>query len=1183
MASSTWQSLGPAPINRPGSLDDNGRVAAVAIDPTNTARWFIGGDTGGVWETLDQGKFWIPRTDGQLSLAIGAIAFAPSDPGTMYVGTGNNRFGGTGLLRSTDFGTSWEVRSQMFVGSGFSRLLVSPGDQLVVSAAVLAPPSYYDQGHRLPDPLANGIFRSNDGGETWQLQLSGRMTDLIVHPGDFRYQYAGLADESGEHNGLYRTLDGGENWQAVTGPWNSSAPGRIGRVALAVAPSDPDAVYAFLQEHSGSCWGLWRTTAAWGEVPGWEEIELPKDANCSTGPGFTLIVHPLAADVVYLGIVVLYKFDGTNWFWDPSMHPDQVALAFADSRLVSGNDGGVASRVEVPHAPLPFTSNSFESNNGDLSVAQFYAGCVESNSAQTAAGGMQDNGVATWRETDAQRWKQELGGDGYGCVFAPSNPARRAATSNGRAYRTLNGGTSWQNTSGGIPADGGIFVPLEQCPTDESVLLLSRDTILYRSDGFFDAPAPLWQPNGPPLPGMPFCFIECIPAIAFAPSPAPCTTYAIGTIDGRVALTVNGGSSWSDLDPGNSLPDRPVFDLTFSASDPNVLYAAVGGYDGGTPGRPGHVLRTRNALASRPDWVDIGPPIDLPANAIRVLGSSVFVGTDRGAWRSHSDGATWVQEGPPADLPNVRVYDLRLAPDAGKLFAFTYGRGAFHRDLDRCDYALSVPTGGGSITGYVTPGTIGSVGGTCGAQSPPGPEQMYAWRPQGSGMAAVSTCGETEFDAVLSVWEGDCKDGKEAACSIDAGPFEGCGGHGTGLEMPVVAGTTYFIVVEGLKEAGGQFTLNVIEPPAMPTSTETPVEATPTPTASLTPISPSPTPTTEGGPCCAAHSGTGCDIPDCQACVCSRDDFCCSNTWDSLCASHPECQEVCECAGGTPTPTAPPESPTPTATPGGPCCDTHGGPGCDLSGCEACVCGYNSFCCTVAWDVGCVGTAVRCAGSCGCEGIIEPTWTPQTPPDATSTPSPTTPPATKTLAVTATSGPPTSSPTETPTPATVATASPTSSPTEPRTKTVVETATLTPTPSETATPARTVSVTPSASATLTASVSPLPTVTLTTPPCTGDCNDDKKVTVDELVRGVRIALGEGGDCPIFDADHNQHVSVDELVRAVGYALGGCPSLPGPLQPGNGGIALAVPASTQLRPRSFSLGRTFRLRAPTSWD
>jgi hypothetical protein len=367
-----WHSIGPAPIRDPAGdppTGDSGRVDAVAIDPSNPNHWLIGASTGGIWETMDGGVVWHPRTDAQPSLATSAIAFAPGAPAVVYAGTGHYSIvggvglPGVGLLKSVNGGQTWTLlASSTLAGLGFAAIQVSgtSADDLV--AATTSGADYGLFGFYTPPGAPEpGVYRSSTGGATWSLTLPGEATDVVAHPADFTRQYAALRSKSlYEANwqepfggGVFRSTTGGQAWTPIPGPWNVP-PGRSAEIRLAIAPSQPDTLYVSVrksEEASGHLLGLWRTDNAWAPNPTW--VEVPKTGLLSLGymagrPNHVISVHPTKPDIVYGTGVPLWKFANNAWATiSAGIHVDQNALAWAGTRLVVGNDGGVFSRVET--------------------------------------------------------------------------------------------------------------------------------------------------------------------------------------------------------------------------------------------------------------------------------------------------------------------------------------------------------------------------------------------------------------------------------------------------------------------------------------------------------------------------------------------------------------------------------------------------------------------------------------------------------------------------------------------------------------------------------------------------------------------------------------------------------------------------------------------------------------------
>jgi photosystem II stability/assembly factor-like uncharacterized protein len=681
-----WVNIGPAPIVLPDNTF-SGRIADIAVDPSDSRHWLIGAATGGVWETHDAGSHWLPKTDDQSSLAMGSIAFAPSDPKILYAGTGEaifsiEAYGGAGLLKSTNGGATWDLlAASIFAHTAFSDIKVDPANPDVLIAAT-AFVSATENGHNpSSNGLKSGIFKSADGGLTWSQKLEHEASDLEVGPEDFNHQYAGLGSigvTSG--SGVYRSFDAGDTWRAVTGPWTAN-PAGIGRVELAVAPSNQNIIYVSIVDgfngvgNDGGLLGIWRTENAWEATPVWHAI--PSDGEVFSSAqtwsrNHEIIVDPTDPDVFYLGGVHLWKFNGSSWAnVTRNLHADQQSMAWAGDRLIVANDGGLFSSTDQG---LTWTSH-----NMGLSITQFYFGSIHPNNADFAIGGSQDNGTEKW--TGSQSWEWIFTGDGSQSAISSAKPDTDWAISQERLeiFRTTDGGATFTSARSGLNPRGAPFAALfEKCPANDDILIAGTD-LLWKTSNFFSAPGvlgcpdcpsgPSWTANGPEVNTH-------ITALAFAESDRSCDTYAFGTTDGKLRLTTTGGRTWVNITT-DRIPQRNLTDLAFHPTNANVLYVTISQFNDDI-NIPGQLFKTENALSNTPLWMNITPPVDMPHNTVvldRTDPNIVFVGTDQGIWRSPNGGESWVRMGAETGMPNVPVYDLQT--NGKRLFAFTYGRGAF--------------------------------------------------------------------------------------------------------------------------------------------------------------------------------------------------------------------------------------------------------------------------------------------------------------------------------------------------------------------------------------------------------------------------------------------------------------------------------------------------------------------------
>ena len=468
-----WINIGPAPIldKRPNS----GRVAAIAVDPRDPQHWLIGAALGGIWETPDGGTTWTPKTDAAASLAMGAIAFAPGDSDIIYAGTGeavggvsSGQYGGAGILKSIDSGATWQLLAEStFGGASFSALRVDPNDARIVVATTrlgaFGRLSFDDS----PVAPQTGVSKSSDGGTTWSNKLIGQASALVADPGDFSRQFAAIGSyncagvspvpcvgskpPTPVQNGLYRSMDAGESWTLIGGPWDTQ-PGGVGRVVLALAPSNPNVLYVSIQDaydethvgHDLELLGLWKTTNAWDAAPSWTQIDVSQTDDGTGLHGYcgwnvapqnggrvvsaqcdydhALLVDQSHPDILYAGGVPLWRFDGTTWTeisrtgdTQRGIHVDQQTLAWAGSRLIVGNDGGVWSSSD--------DGATWTDHNTNLAITQFYKGALHPTNPNVALGGSQDNCFEKWTGADGWQPVSYVSFcDGYDVAISLSQP-----------------------------------------------------------------------------------------------------------------------------------------------------------------------------------------------------------------------------------------------------------------------------------------------------------------------------------------------------------------------------------------------------------------------------------------------------------------------------------------------------------------------------------------------------------------------------------------------------------------------------------------------------------------------------------------------------------------------------------------------------------------------------------------
>ncbi len=596
-ALAAWAPVGPSPIigERHGaeSLRQNcsGRATAVLVDPRNSNTVYVGAAQGGVWKTTNAGASWAPLTATAPSQATGFMTFDPTNPDIVYVGTGephgSDSHYGAGLLKSTNGGASWTVLgANVFSGRAISAVVVNPQNtqQLWVGVSTRVG-GMVDVKPGLAKP---GVYRSSDGGASWPDNQAIRLcsqsnpencvnvSSVSMERGNPNVVYVGF-----DGYGVYKTTDGGANWSAILGPaaqggWDPSL-GDAARVEVIVAPSDSRVVYAgfhtirqqgvsgvlFRSANSGQNW-----TALNVQPTGYPEAISYCGGQCSYDN--VLAVHPTDPNVLAAGGAALYSnglWDGTIFITrdggtsfsthtgtalDQTAHPDLHGITFDPSNpntIWIANDGGVYRSTNG--------GNSWTERNGNLSTLQFQSIAQHPTDPNVMFGGMQDNakakttdGGATWIGLDA--------GDGGFAAIDPFDTRYWFGTRysiKGQAMQfqrnDLNGSApaeDWpvkiMDASSGVDLNDNVlfYAPLVLDPNTAGRAYWATAR-LYRTDNRGDN----FTAISPDLTKASSRF-SAISAVSVRKGDS--NTIVVGTGDGKVQVTRNGGGSWTDHHEG---------------------------------------------------------------------------------------------------------------------------------------------------------------------------------------------------------------------------------------------------------------------------------------------------------------------------------------------------------------------------------------------------------------------------------------------------------------------------------------------------------------------------------------------------------------------------------------------------------------------------------------------------------
>jgi uncharacterized repeat protein (TIGR01451 family) len=759
-----WSAFGPNPIVQIGRTPDqpalamSGRIGALAIASTPPYTMYLGAAQGGIWISSTITNTWTPVTDQTPSLAIGAIALAPSNENIVYVGTGEgalsgDSYFGNGVLKSTDGGKTFnQVSGNYFQQVSISKIAVDPTNPDHLYVATLRGRG----GSRRvtpPFPTAYGIWESTNGGVDWTAKLTTNdqykgATDLVMDPQNPDVLYASFWGQ-----GIVKTTDGGANWNPVMNGLPTDADYTVAptRFSLGISHPGGDAhatVYTGFEWYDTS--GHHHASTVWKSTDdgaSWHETTTDVVGNyCGSQCWYDNVigVDPKNADIVFaLGLFnyntgtggVFRSMDGGDTWVDLGwhQHPDFHAIAIrADdpSHVMIGNDGGVwystnyGGRLNPGDPPDAVDWQNLNgyvnpnhvldvSGNG-LQITQFTSAVNNPVDPTQAYGGAQDNGTFHKFDFNDQTWYDLASGDGGNTLVDPVDPHYVYGTYyQVSPYRFDNGMSSFfsnQSIYNGLNRRdrSAFYIPFVMDPEYPNRLYLGTYRV-YRTDNRGD----LWQAISPDLTtgctsssASPTTY-ECV-VTALGPTAGAPALY-VGTGDGNVMMTTDAtviSPTWTNVGKP-PLPVRPVSAFAVDRSDYRLAYVAYSGFNAATPVTPGHVFKTTDGGQT---WTNVSGDLpDVPVNAL-VLSptdpNTLYAGTDVGPMVTTDGGATWNPMG--SGFPIVAVTSLDLNPYTAQMLASTHGRGAWVVTDTQKTPALQirtrdagVPVGPGSLLTYL--------------------------------------------------------------------------------------------------------------------------------------------------------------------------------------------------------------------------------------------------------------------------------------------------------------------------------------------------------------------------------------------------------------------------------------------------------------------------------------------------
>ena len=712
-----WRMIGPF---------RGGRVAAATGVPGRPNEFYFGAVNGGVWKTIDGGRVWFPIFDGQSTASIGAISVATSDPNIVYVGSGESTLRdsvgyGNGVYKSVDAGKTWThlgLEETHHIG----KIAIDPKNPNNVFVAAI--------GKLYAANNERGIFRSRDGGRTWQKVLGDEnvgAVEVVIDPSNSQIVYTGLwntrrppwftyAPTNGAGGGIFKSTDGGSTWTQLT---NGLPKQGIGRTGIAIAPTNPNRVYAivdcllpeappqvepplnapvpqpapagarpsspppgqggfFRSDDAGATWTrISADPALWGR--GWYFEKIAVD--------------PTDADTVYVPNVAVNRTRDGGKTWvvlrgspgGDDYHQAWINPADPNTMIVAGDQGAVITRNARTNDPREVTWTSWLNQP----TAQIYHLSVDYRFPYWVTGAQQDSGAIAVRsrgkfaQISMHDWEPIAPGGESG--YTAGDRLNPGVVYGGDGQRwNLDANIPVEGTSrpkSPEPARGDWTQPLVFSRADPHSLYYANQFVFKTTDG-----AKTWSQIGPDLT-RPEIFVPPTLDVAaaaavdrngkrgviytIAPSPLRAPMVWIGTDDGLIQLTLDDGKSWQNVTPGAITPWSRVTMIEASHFDANSAYASVDRHQ--LQDFEPYIYRTRDMGKT---WQKItrGLPAGVYVHVIKedpLRRGLLVAGTERGLHISFDDGDNW--QPLQLNMPVTSMRDLEFY--GNDLIVATHGRG----------------------------------------------------------------------------------------------------------------------------------------------------------------------------------------------------------------------------------------------------------------------------------------------------------------------------------------------------------------------------------------------------------------------------------------------------------------------------------------------------------------------------
>ncbi|MDA8686247.1 hypothetical protein N9L94_04450 [Robiginitalea sp.] len=696
------RSIGPANMS--------GRITAIAVSHSDLKTIYVGAASGGVWKSENGGTAWKPVFDNQPTQNIGALAVDPNNPNNVWVGTGegnprNSVNLGMGIFKSEDGGNTWKHLGLENTKS-IHRILIDPQDSNVIYAGALGDPF-------TPNPN-RGVYKSINGGTTWERILFTNTTsgvaDMIMHPENPNKLLVALYDHrrtpysfvsGGPGSGLFVTEDGGKTWNQL-GPEAGLPEGELGRIGIAMSPSEPNRVYAKIEAKKNALYRSEDGGLTWKLIN-----DNPKFTNNRPFYFQDLAVDSKNPDRLYnIYQPLSVSYDGGLSFDSIPMIPaDETKGIHADfhamwinpedpEHFIIGGDGGLG--ITTDHGKSWYFPET-------IPVAQFYQIAVDHERPFNVYGGMQDNGnwsgpAYTWKRGGIRTlyWQYLVGGDGFYISPDLDNPRFGYGTSqNGDLYRydKLTGfyqSIAPSNPNPEIPLRFNWNAGFARDPFNPDGAYYGSQFVHYTHDKgqTWNIISPDLSTNNPEHQKGDYggLTLDISGAenynsiLSIAPSRLDKKVIWVGTDDGRIYLTQNGGATWQDCTKNiKGLPSEAwVARIIASPHSAATAWAVVNNYRKGdyTP----YLFRTDNYGKTWKQVLENSPVKGYTLAFVQdpVVQELQFLGTENGLWITHNNGVSWSQV--HNGFPSVSTRDLVIQEPESALVIGTFGRAIWVLD-----------------------------------------------------------------------------------------------------------------------------------------------------------------------------------------------------------------------------------------------------------------------------------------------------------------------------------------------------------------------------------------------------------------------------------------------------------------------------------------------------------------------